>query len=369
MYRATKRGHLILIAEALVGISGLLFFNRVAETFNRTGCFHPYMGESLMFTISQLFIFICVICGVKSLLATFARIRWSHFTRYKMFFFLCVAAILLRNIWRQALTLRLLSNGIPVYLELDQPVFFHRSMVIFIQISVICPLLFILSAKACSTWKKWYSMLIFTAFCVIWAFLYAQNDLSPDLTGKQDMVWNMISDGVLYIIYISCGYYYFYKPKVIEKKGFWGLIIATSIGGMVYEAIMMYNGEIRYIPDFVGDYYSVIYVFKKKIVLMIPIYIILIIFVLWVLIDLYRSITVASGRIVAIGPLVIIIIRWVLSLCCALFLPFSNVFLALPFYGPQAFYEMMLIAVIIGCCFIPKEETPFISENQPDDKE
>lgn len=168
MHRIGKKSRLDRIAGLMIGISFLLLVNRIAETFYRTGCIYAYLNESVMYTFSQLFILFCVICGVKYLLVAFGRKRWDHFTNFGGFIFLCIIVVILRSIWIHILALNSIKNGISIYPRItEQPVFFHRSMVIFTQISVICPVLFILSAKVCTAWRKWYCMPIFTLFCII----------------------------------------------------------------------------------------------------------------------------------------------------------------------------------------------------------
>ncbi len=358
MERNTKRGHLIWLAGLLTGISILLLMNRIAKTYYMTGHVYAYLNESVMFVFSQLFILFCVICGVKCIIDNFARIRWGIFLRYKPFMYLCVVVILMHIVWVNAFTVFSIYNHLSLYPQIvEKPVYLHRSIIMLFQISIICPLLFILSARTWRIMGKWYSMAMFTFLCFFWVLLYAKNDLVPEMVGSNDIVWNLISDIVLYITYASCGYYYIYKGKAIGKKGFLGWIFATFAGVLAYEGYMILNGKIRYLPKYAWVYFSAMRSLNKKCVLLIPLYIVVTVIVLWILIELYKRITVISARIIAIGPLIIIIIRWVLSLCCMTFLPISNLFLDLPFYGNQAFYEMMLIAIIVGCyLFSEKKE-------------
>lgn len=367
MSRSIKRERLIWIAVLLIGISILLLMNRIAKTFYRTGHVYAYLNESVMFVFSQLFILFCVICGVKCIIDIFAHIRWGIFLRYKPFMYLCVIVILVHIVWVNAFTVFSIYNHLSLYPKIvEKPVYLHRSIIMLFQISIICPLLFILSARTWRIMGNWNSMAMFTFLCFFWVLLYAKNDLVPEMVGSNDIVWNLISDIVLYITYASCGYYYIYKGKAIGKKGFLGWIFATSAGVLAYEGYMVLNGKIRYLPDYAWADFSAMHSLQKECVLLIPLYIVVTIIVLLILTELYTRITVVSARIIAIGPLIIIIIRWVLSLCCLTFLPISNVFLDLPFYGNQAFYEMMLIAIIVGCCLVSEKKEAIVSGDQLD---
>lgn len=87
------------------------------------------------------------------------------------------------------------------------------------------------------------------------------------------------------------------------------MLSITSAGLLIYGTSMLIIGKIRYIPDYVGDYYQAIYIMKRRCAIWIPIYIAGIIAALWILAALYRSIAVVSAKIIATEPLVIIIIR------------------------------------------------------------